>query len=466
MMKKLLLFLLILTGCSKQIPSVYLTEFSYNVSSEDDYSRTDLSTTEFIKSDYFYTTGSFYNSLPAKSGFLYLRFTFSNPGNGEYALFAKQIVMADEVYLNGEKIGSTGRFPPYQFSEWNRSRAYILPGRLLKDENTLIIKIYYSNEKPVSQLLEIGDREYILTKSAFINLVTIHLNSFIAFFVLLSAIHFFILFFLSGNKKIALLYSFICIFSAIYLLNFFITSIPGFTYLKMDYLFFQKIIFTCQLCIVYGCTNFAREFIGVEENKYLRIAINVLTLIGLFCINIAFNYDVFFVMRSISQGIFLLLLLYITVLIIRYYLSLKSNHLFFISLSATLVFIYSDFMFRTTLSWNIPHISGIGFTILILATGNSLSKQLYSEKFVFKEIAQDKTSSGIINYLDRQQLSPREYAIANLLIRGLHYKDIAYNLQISIKTVEWHIRNLYKKLHIGSRVDLMHEVFTDKDIQI
>ncbi|MCB0745027.1 MAG: response regulator transcription factor [Ignavibacteriae bacterium] len=48
-------------------------------------------------------------------------------------------------------------------------------------------------------------------------------------------------------------------------------------------------------------------------------------------------------------------------------------------------------------------------------------------------------------------LSEREYDILNSIAKGLGYKRIASNLYISIETVRYHIKNIYKKLHVGSQ---------------
>jgi DNA-binding NarL/FixJ family response regulator len=52
---------------------------------------------------------------------------------------------------------------------------------------------------------------------------------------------------------------------------------------------------------------------------------------------------------------------------------------------------------------------------------------------------------------DAVHLSPREKEILDLLARGFPYKQIADKLQISVPTVNHHIRNMYEKLHVHSR---------------
>jgi DNA-binding NarL/FixJ family response regulator len=56
-----------------------------------------------------------------------------------------------------------------------------------------------------------------------------------------------------------------------------------------------------------------------------------------------------------------------------------------------------------------------------------------------------------------QQLTAREKEVSLLLIEGNTYKQVAYHLQISRETVRQHIKNIYRKLQINSRVQLIRE---------
>lgn len=52
-------------------------------------------------------------------------------------------------------------------------------------------------------------------------------------------------------------------------------------------------------------------------------------------------------------------------------------------------------------------------------------------------------------------LTAREQDIVNGLVDGLSYKLIAYRFDISIDTVRAHIRNIYKKLHVNSKAEVI-----------
>ncbi|MCB0730394.1 MAG: response regulator transcription factor [Ignavibacteriae bacterium] len=64
---------------------------------------------------------------------------------------------------------------------------------------------------------------------------------------------------------------------------------------------------------------------------------------------------------------------------------------------------------------------------------------------LLRNIAPKKEAEELID------LSDREYEILNSLSQGFGYKRIASNLYISIETVRYHIKNIYKKLHVCSQ---------------
>jgi DNA-binding NarL/FixJ family response regulator len=53
-----------------------------------------------------------------------------------------------------------------------------------------------------------------------------------------------------------------------------------------------------------------------------------------------------------------------------------------------------------------------------------------------------------------EQLSPREREVMRLIARGYTYKEIARQLQLSVKTVETHVSAVLRKLQLSSRHEL------------
>jgi DNA-binding NarL/FixJ family response regulator len=69
---------------------------------------------------------------------------------------------------------------------------------------------------------------------------------------------------------------------------------------------------------------------------------------------------------------------------------------------------------------------------------------------VFGYFQDQQTSRG-----DAEKLSPREREILELIISGLSNKEIAGRLSMSVLTLRWHLKQIYKKLHVHSRVEVV-----------
>ena len=65
-------------------------------------------------------------------------------------------------------------------------------------------------------------------------------------------------------------------------------------------------------------------------------------------------------------------------------------------------------------------------------------------------------------YLQRRyELTPRECEIAALVCQGLRNGSIAKSLRIKPGTVKTHTRNIYRKVHVKSKVTMLLRFFTD-----
>ena len=56
---------------------------------------------------------------------------------------------------------------------------------------------------------------------------------------------------------------------------------------------------------------------------------------------------------------------------------------------------------------------------------------------------------------DVEKLSAREREVLDLVVRGLSNKEIVGRLGITIEGVRWHLRNIYEKLHVHSRTEVL-----------
>ncbi len=56
---------------------------------------------------------------------------------------------------------------------------------------------------------------------------------------------------------------------------------------------------------------------------------------------------------------------------------------------------------------------------------------------------------------EKSELTAKENQIVNYLVDGFTYKKTAETLNNSVDTIRHHVKNIYKKLHINSRAELM-----------
>lgn len=60
---------------------------------------------------------------------------------------------------------------------------------------------------------------------------------------------------------------------------------------------------------------------------------------------------------------------------------------------------------------------------------------------------------------DVEILTPKEKEVLKSLAKGLRYKEIADELNVSIETIRSHARNIYEKLQVQSRVEALNKVY-------
>ncbi len=69
-----------------------------------------------------------------------------------------------------------------------------------------------------------------------------------------------------------------------------------------------------------------------------------------------------------------------------------------------------------------------------------------------------------VSLLDDQQwrhvqrwygLSPRELQVARLICGGYHNEDVAGNLRIRCGTVKTHLRNIYRRIHVANKIQML-----------
>ena len=73
----------------------------------------------------------------------------------------------------------------------------------------------------------------------------------------------------------------------------------------------------------------------------------------------------------------------------------------------------------------------------------------------FSESADSLDLSGLDNELSAQELS-----IAQKIAEGLSNPAIAEEMHISVNTVKYHIKNLFKKMNVSNRTELLTKIYS------
>jgi len=88
----------------------------------------------------------------------------------------------------------------------------------------------------------------------------------------------------------------------------------------------------------------------------------------------------------------------------------------------------------------------VGHKVIPPTIAVSICRQLYEEK----------TYGNGAPSLGAGRITAREQQILNLMVEGLTNKEVAQRLNIATHTVKSHIHNLFQKLEIRNRVDLVN----------
>jgi ATP/maltotriose-dependent transcriptional regulator MalT len=62
------------------------------------------------------------------------------------------------------------------------------------------------------------------------------------------------------------------------------------------------------------------------------------------------------------------------------------------------------------------------------------------------------------HFMERYNLTPREAEIMVLMVRGLDNNELSASLFVSMSTIKTHIRNIYSKLEVSSRTELLRKI--------
>lgn len=126
------------------------------------------------------------------------------------ALQILEIMNADRIYLNGARIGSSGRFPPGFRSAWSKFRSYPVPNLLLKKgKNTIAMQVYFNAEAWIMGPIELTDGRSGKKNKLIMDILLNHTMQGFSFLLFPVSIFFFLLF-VRRNKETGYLFFSLC----------------------------------------------------------------------------------------------------------------------------------------------------------------------------------------------------------------------------------------------------------------
>ncbi|MCE9597489.1 MAG: SpoIIE family protein phosphatase [Spirochaetia bacterium] len=205
--------------------------------------KTDITAWESV-----HVPGSVIHDFPEKFGIVWVAREFEVPSrllDGQNALYMGRVAIAEEVFLNGVRIGTGGRWPPRGkvnttdfFSGWNTPRLYQIPENLLRaGTNHISVRLYYNNEGWINDDVLIGPEQGLSQLFAQQSFLRNDLNRILAFILLAVAIYHMLLYIRRRQDSENLFFAFLCVVWGLQSLNFALP--PSF---PMDYLTKEQII--------------------------------------------------------------------------------------------------------------------------------------------------------------------------------------------------------------------------------
>jgi DNA-binding CsgD family transcriptional regulator len=116
-------------------------------------------------------------------------------------------------------------------------------------------------------------------------------------------------------------------------------------------------------------------------------------------------------------------------------------------------------------STSVTAVTIIFAVLIILPILNfQLAKHLKSQEFLvkFAELTKGEQDKTMVGFKKDKLLTEKEFEVVNLLLRGYTYKVIAESLYISENTIKYHVKNIYQKLNINNKMELIR-IFGDNE---
>lgn len=247
--------------------------------------------------------------LPDHKGYLTISTEFDLPWqmlSGDVGLALGKIMTASKIYLNGKEIGSSGSFPPEEFSGGQAYTNIKLPNQYLKstERNTIQVVLWINGMGGISDKPFISSYDKTTSYTTWMSILYSKLIMIFSWSMELTGIVYLIFYANQRKERQYREYGLMSIWTSLYLLPFWQSEV--FSILRgVSYLWWIKLLNgTVGIVVCYYATSFMRSFLGVRTPKKMRIVRLTLLWSGI-VYSIFIPSVVFFYKNSILFFLFL-----------------------------------------------------------------------------------------------------------------------------------------------------------------
>ena len=361
-----LLLLLVLPSCLRGMDLKKSASWEYSVGSVEQTVQ-DADTLRFARLPRF---NRLHELVQGEIGFLWVRARFHLPDSmrrKDLALLLGRAAIADEVYLNGEKIGQSGRFPPHFFSDWNGTRHRHLEARQILPTDTLLIKLYVHHEGALLGEILLDESHLVSSEYRLREFFGKDLNLAISLLLFIIAFYHLLIFIQRPKDRYNAYYALLGFSCALYLTNFYATAIPGFLEMEPSYLVFQKVVFIAMTVSALALGKFVSSFLDRRDPEWLRYLYGLVLLVFIVLFLGAPDFRVFNQFRGAILYMFMVPAAYIAFLLVHGLIRRQKGALtILIGFAPLFVAIPFDLVVREALQIPGVYLTGFGVPAFIL----------------------------------------------------------------------------------------------------
>jgi DNA-binding CsgD family transcriptional regulator len=223
--------------------------------------------------------------------------------------------------------------------------------------------------------------------------------------------------------------------------------------------------------IIYFLALFAYEVVEKEWTSKKKLFFKAASLLPITCLLIYYITPYKNLMNMVSSSILFLSIVYDVVFIYANYKHIKNEYIkYVLKKFLVITVLFFPYMYLDTRSEKISILNklfpyGLLSLPIFYMVWNLLSMYFTVKKF--KALADESNNSisvkDVVETQNKQDeffrkfnITNREKEIISLLIKGYSYNKLAEELSISLTTVKTHVHNIYRKVEVKNKIQLIH----------